>query len=63
MLINMLLRLPHHVRKRLCQFLDPPNSRGNDWRMLAQQLQVDRYVTVLSGSKLLKHYENITLEV
>ncbi|GAB6028496.1 unc-5 [Chamberlinius hualienensis] len=26
-------RLPAHVRKPLCQFLDTPNARGNDWRM------------------------------
>lgn len=37
-------RLPHHVRKLLCQFLDPPNARGNDWRMLAEKFHVDRYI-------------------
>ncbi|XP_069123995.1 netrin receptor UNC5C-like [Argopecten irradians] len=37
-------RLPTHIRTRLCMLLDPPNARGNDWRMLAQALTVDRYV-------------------
>jgi len=35
-------RLPCHVKRQLCDILDPPNSRGNDWRMLAQRLSVDR---------------------
>jgi len=37
-------RLPATVRRQLCQLLDPPNSRCNDWRMLAQRLSVDRYI-------------------
>ncbi|VDI08738.1 netrin receptor unc-5 [Mytilus galloprovincialis] len=37
-------RLPSHIRYQLCLLLDPPNARGNDWRMLAQALTVDRYV-------------------
>ncbi|XP_053979715.1 netrin receptor UNC5C-like isoform X2 [Hylaeus volcanicus] len=37
-------RFSKTLRKQLCQCLDPPNARGNDWRMLAQRLQVDRYV-------------------
>ncbi|XP_025202443.1 netrin receptor UNC5C isoform X1 [Melanaphis sacchari] len=32
------------LRKQLCQCLDPPNSRSNDWRMLAQRLAMDRYI-------------------
>ncbi|XP_076447398.1 netrin receptor UNC5C-like isoform X3 [Babylonia areolata] len=37
-------RLPPHIRSQLCMLLDPPNARGNDWRMLAQALTVDRYI-------------------
>ena len=35
-------RFTKSLRKQLCQCLDPPNSLGNDWRMLAQMLRVDR---------------------
>ncbi|XP_033347262.1 netrin receptor UNC5C-like isoform X1 [Bombus vosnesenskii] len=37
-------RFSKTLRRQLCQCLDPPSVRGNDWRMLAQRLQVDRYV-------------------
>lgn len=37
-------RFTRSLRKQLCQCLDPPNALGNDWRMLAQRLQVDRLV-------------------
>jgi leucine-rich repeat transmembrane protein FLRT len=37
-------RLQRSLRKQLCLCLDPPNARGNDWRMLAQSLNVDRYI-------------------
>ncbi|XP_075233698.1 unc-5 [Lycorma delicatula] len=37
-------RFSRSLRKQLCQCLDPPNSRSNDWRMLAQRLNVDRYI-------------------
>ncbi|ESO83456.1 hypothetical protein LOTGIDRAFT_197315 [Lottia gigantea] len=39
-----LIILPPHIRHQLCLLLDPPNARGNDWRMLAQALTVDRYI-------------------
>lgn len=37
-------RFTRSLRKQLCQCLDPPNALGNDWRMLAQMLRVDRSV-------------------
>ncbi|KAK2166829.1 hypothetical protein NP493_1301g00030 [Ridgeia piscesae] len=37
-------RLPPAIKRKLCQILDTPNARGNDWRMLAQRLSVDRYI-------------------
>ncbi|CAH0556983.1 unnamed protein product [Brassicogethes aeneus] len=37
-------RLNKSMRKQLCQCLDPPTAKGNDWRMLAQALNVDRYI-------------------
>ncbi|XP_069705153.1 netrin receptor UNC5C-like isoform X2 [Periplaneta americana] len=37
-------RFHRSLRKQLCLCLDPPNARGNDWRMLAQRLNVDRYI-------------------
>jgi leucine-rich repeat transmembrane protein FLRT len=35
-------RLQLSIRRQLCQLLDPPNARCNDWRLLAQRLSVDR---------------------
>ncbi|XP_026482828.1 netrin receptor unc-5-like [Ctenocephalides felis] len=37
-------RLSRSIKKSLCHCLDPPNLKGNDWRMLAQKLSVDRYI-------------------
>lgn len=37
-------RLSRQVKKQLCNCMDPPTPRGNDWRMLAHALSVDRYI-------------------
>ncbi|CAG0890329.1 unnamed protein product [Cyprideis torosa] len=36
-------RLPRATKNALCRLLDEPNLRGNDWRLLAQHLRMDRY--------------------
>ncbi|XP_043202701.1 netrin receptor UNC5C-like isoform X2 [Amphibalanus amphitrite] len=41
-------RLSAETKQRLCQCLNPPNPYGNDWRMLAQMMQV---------RQLLRHQE------
>ncbi|XP_014674593.1 PREDICTED: netrin receptor UNC5B-like [Priapulus caudatus] len=41
---TQLFRLPLGTRTKICAALDPPNSRGNDWRLLASRMNVDRYI-------------------
>ncbi|XP_038060461.1 netrin receptor UNC5C-like [Patiria miniata] len=41
---NKAFRLSRPFRSQLCTLLDPPRSRGNDWRMLASKLGVDGYI-------------------
>ena len=36
-------RLSQAVLSTLSGLLDPPNAQGNDWRMLAERLNVHRY--------------------
>ena len=38
-------RIPLAVKQNLSQLLDPPNSTNSDWRMLAERLGVNRYIT------------------
>ena len=38
-------RIPLAVKQSLSQLLDPPNSTNSDWRMLAERLGVNRYIT------------------
>ena len=38
-------RIPLSVKQSLSQLLDPPNNTNNDWRMLAERLGVNRYIT------------------
>ncbi|XP_076348979.1 netrin receptor UNC5C-like isoform X2 [Tachypleus tridentatus] len=37
-------RISPKILKKLCACFDPPNTKGNDWRRLAQELGVDRYL-------------------
>ena len=38
-------RITPTMMKALSRLLDPPNKQGNDWRLLADRLNVNRYVT------------------
>lgn len=41
---SQIFKLSRHTKRDLCNCLDPPTNRGNDWRMLAQRLNCDRYI-------------------
>lgn len=37
-------KIPFLIRQKIITSLDPPCSRGADWRTLAQKLHLDRWV-------------------
>ena len=47
-------RLSADTKLKLCQCLNPPNPCGNDWRMLAQMMQVNRSVDMLEEVDVVK---------
>lgn len=42
--IENTFKLTRQIKRELSACLDPPTQRGNDWRMLAQKLNTDRYI-------------------
>lgn len=42
-------KIPFLIRQKIITSLDPPCSRGADWRTLAQKLHLDRWVGDAQG--------------
>ena len=38
-------QIPYLIRQKICSSLDTPCPNGADWRMLAQRLKLDRWVS------------------
>lgn len=43
-------KIPFLIRQKIIASLDPPCSRGADWRTLAQKLHLDRWVALGRGT-------------
>lgn len=43
-------KIPFLIRQKIITSLDPPCSRGADWRTLAQKLHLDRWVALGRGT-------------
>lgn len=52
-------KIPFLIRQKIITSLDPPCSRGADWRTLAQKLHLDRWVEM--GGKVLQRPPTVYL--